>query len=402
MPTVTANAPYFNCNNSARVILKITHKGERRFIPTDIYVYKSDLTRDGKFKGEAKILITEQIHSAQKKLGQLGTKLNEMTADDILNYLHALNNNCIDFINFGMNLADEYDRKGKNGTARNMRCAINSLIRFTGSKTFDINDLTYKFLKDYVKWLKEVPAVSNKQGDTNPISGRAVSLYVGEFRKMLNLAKETFNDDDKGIHIIKVSPFPKFKIEPLEETEKRALTVDQINAIVSLPDERVLIRQNLARDLYMLSFYLVGMNSIDIYYCTDLQGDVITYKRRKTAGRRSDSALMQVRIEPEAKALVDKYRDLTGRRIFNFYKRYSDASIFNNALNIGLKGVGSFISEPGLTFYSARHSWATIAVNDCNVDRYRVHEALNHVDEKMKVTDIYIKKDFSRIWKINR
>lgn len=402
MPTVTANVPYFKCDNSARMILKITHRKERRFIPSDIYLFKTDLTRDGKIKGNAKILVNEEVQSMQKKLSQLGAKLNRMTVDDILDYLHAMENTFIDFISFGKGIADQFESKGREGTAGNMRCALNSLMRFTGTQRFDINNLTFRFLQDYVKWLNEVPAISNRKGDKTPVSGRAVSLYVGEFRKILNLAKEAFNDDDKGIHLINVSPFPKFKIEQPDETEKRALTIEQIRLIMNMPDERVLIRQNLARDIYMLSFYLVGMNSVDFYHCTELKNDIITYKRRKTTARRSDNALMQMRIEPEAKTLIEKYRDPSGKRIFNFYRRYADASIFNNALNVGLKAIGKQINEPRLTFYSARHSWATIAVNDCDVDRYKVHEALNHVDEKMKVTDIYIKKDFSRIWRINR
>lgn len=402
MPTFIPTAPYFKSDGSARVIFKITHKNKRRSIPSDIYIYRKDLTREGNFKGSIKTVLSGEVLNYQKKCLKLGSMLNDMTVDDVMNYLSASDNDNIDLIRFGQGIADEFESKGQKGTAGNMRCALNSLMRFTGKECFDINNLTYKFLKDYEKWLRTVPAISNKKRDTTPIMGRAVSLYVGEFRKILNLAKEAYNDDDKDIHIIKVSPFPKFKIEKPEETEKRALTADQIRVIMAISDEPVLIRQNLARDIYMLSFYLVGMNAIDFYYCADLKDDIITYKRRKTTGRRSDNALMHMRIEPEAQALIAKYRDPSGQRIFNFYKRYSDSSGFNNALNIGLKDIGKHINVPRLTFYSARHSWATIAVNDCDVDRYKVHEALNHVDEKMKVTDIYVKKDFSRIWRINR
>lgn len=45
-------------------------------------------------------------------------------------------------------------------------------------------------------------------------------------------------------------------------------------------------------------------------------------------------------------------------------------------------------------FYISRHSWATIALNKVGIDKYTVHAALNHVDETMKVTDIYIERDF--------
>lgn len=45
-------------------------------------------------------------------------------------------------------------------------------------------------------------------------------------------------------------------------------------------------------------------------------------------------------------------------------------------------------------FYISRHSWATIALNKVGIDKYTVHAALNHIDESMKVTDIYIERDF--------
>ena len=33
--------------------------------------------------------------------------------------------------------------------------------------------------------------------------------------------------------------------------------------------------------------------------------------------------------------------------------------------------------------------------NDVKIDKYTVHEMLNHVDREMKVTDGYIRKDWS-------
>lgn len=45
-------------------------------------------------------------------------------------------------------------------------------------------------------------------------------------------------------------------------------------------------------------------------------------------------------------------------------------------------------------FYISRHSWATIALNKVGIDKYIVHAALNHIDDSMRVTDIYIERDF--------
>ena len=49
----------------------------------------------------------------------------------------------------------------------------------------------------------------------------------------------------------------------------------------------------------------------------------------------------------------------------------------------------------GITFYWARHSFASIARNDCRFSKDDVALALNHVDNGHSVTDIYIAKDWS-------
>lgn len=55
-----------------------------------------------------------------------------------------------------------------------------------------------------------------------------------------------------------------------------------------------------------------------------------------------------------------------------------------------------------ITFYVARHTWATVARSAAlNIDKYTVHEALNHVDADMRVTDRYIDRDWGVIWQAN-
>jgi integrase len=80
---------------------------------------------------------------------------------------------------------------------------------------------------------------------------------------------------------------------------------------------------------------------------------------------------------------------------------FSSHTTFNACVNKELKSIGEKVGVPGLNFYSARHSWATLAVNTARVDKYTVHAALNHADTTMRVTDIYIKKDYSLIDEAN-
>jgi integrase len=131
--------------------------------------------------------------------------------------------------------------------------------------------------------------------------------------------------------------------------------------------------------------------------------------------RRKDKGRISIKVEPELLPLLEKYSDPEGRRVFKFYKLYKNVSTFSAAINGvrrkgangqmfagGLKKVGDAIGIKDLEFYAARHSWASIAQNDLDVDKYTIHTALNHVIEEMKVTDIYTKKDWSPIDRANR
>ncbi|MDR1347696.1 MAG: hypothetical protein LBJ63_04590 [Prevotellaceae bacterium] len=124
--------------------------------------------------------------------------------------------------------------------------------------------------------------------------------------------------------------------------------------------------------------------------------------RKKTRNRRPDNALISIKIEPEIMPLVQKYRDTTGARVFKFYQMYSTCNTFQFAINRGLKLIGNIVGADDLEFYAARHTWATIASNSVGIDKYTIHTALNHVIQEMKVTEMYIKKDWQVIDKANR
>ena len=146
----------------------------------------------------------------------------------------------------------------------------------------------------------------------------------------------------------------------------------------------------------------MGINSVDLYNATELKDNRFVYYRTKTKDRRLDKAKMEVAVPKMVLPIIEKYRDTTGQRLFKFYKDYRDHKAFNKALNKGLKEIGEQLHIDDLEYYAARHSWATIALNKCGIDKYTVHAALNHVDESMRVTDIYIERDFVNENKANQ
>ena len=232
---------------------------------------------------------------------------------------------------------------------------------------------------------------------------RAQSLYTSAIVRLFNEARDYYNDEDNDIIRIKHT-LSKYKPKQQNVAEKRALTTEQVRAIFALPYSGVLIRgrqcrRDLALDCFKLSFCLLGMNSADLYNATDYDGEYITYCRTKTRDRRNDNAKMVVRVHPVIKSLVEKYHGQ--KYVFNFAERFSSMGDLNRSINIGLKDIGKELGIENLQYYAARHSMASIAANEAGIDRWTVNLMLNHTDQSMRVTDLYIKRDFTPINEAN-
>ena len=282
---------------------------------------------------------------------------------------------------------------------------------YINREELNIKDITNKFLTGFMEFLEErwrAKAEKLKKAGKIVPTNRATSLYLGSIRHLFNEAKKQYNDYDRNIIIITNDPFKTFTVpKQCTVTRKRALTPELIKKIWELPYQsiegyKMENRFNLAKDCFILSFCLMGMNSADLYNAEEREGNTIIYYRTKTRNRRADNALMKVNIPKMLMPLMEKYKDKTGKRIFNFYQNYADIASLNRSINIGLKEIGAKLKIDALQYYAARHSWATIAVNKVGIDKYTVHSALNHVDDVMKVTDIYIERDFVNENKANR
>ena len=385
------------------VKLRFTLGRKIRRRATSLFVTPKDLTKELKIKSSSPIKreVDNLVRSYQEKCAALQIELNHYTIDEVMDFLDGerLKQQTIDFIKFSREWIASTSIKG----APNYTTAVNALVRFVGKDELDINLVTQDFLEGFKSFLNKEREVRTKklmqQGKRVP-SNRTLSLYLVSIKKLFNEAKKKYNRKEKNLILIAHSPFDDFSIPRQEATRKRAIPSDIIKKVWKLPYKEMkkgyksTCRYNLAKDCFILSFCLMGMNSADLYFATDIQKNTITYNRTKTKARRLDEAKMQVDIPHIVMPIVEKYRDKFGKRIFNFYRYYADEKAFNKAINYGLKEIGSLLGIDDLEYYAARHSWATIALNKVGIDKYTIHAALNHVDDAMKVTDIYIERDF--------
>ncbi len=382
--------------------IRITYRREVKRLSTSIFVRESDLTKSFKLKNPKFIKEADNlVRQYQEVCASLPLATSNYTLDDIIEHLQneKQKKTTIDFIQFSKEWLDTTQLKGK----ANYQTALNAFIHYLGKENLNADQLTKGVLNGFIDYLqakrKKRIAELIKQNKRIP-SNRMVTLYLGCIRHLFNEARKRFNDHDKGVILIPNSPFESVEIPRVEATRKRAISAENIKRIWELPyltnanGKEKVCPYNLAKDCFILSFCLMGMNSADLYTCSIMEDNAIVYNRAKTKDRRLDKAKMKVIIPPMLQPLMKKYKDNTSARVFRFYHLYSTAGNFNKAINLGLKEIGKVLKLDDLEYYAARHSWATLAVNKVGIDKYTVHAALNHIDEAMKVTDIYIERDF--------
>ena len=385
------------------VKIRFTLDRKVKRLSTNLFVTQQDLTKSLKFKEDTSIKreIDRLVLYYREQCLKLQLDQNHYSLDEIIEFLNGEQEKqqTIDFIKFSREWIASTTIKG----APNYTTAINALVRFVGKEELDINLITLDFLEQFKAFLigeRDSRTKKLMQQGKRVTSNRTLSLYLVSIKKLFNEAKRKFNKKDKNLILIPNSPFEDFKIPKQEATRKRAIPADIIKKVWKLPYKdmkkgyKSTCRYNLAKDCFILSFRLIGINSADLYNATKIRGNTIIYNRTKTKARRLDGAKMMVDIPKIVQPLIDKYKDSTGKRLFNFYQYYGDEKTFNKAINSGLKEIGSILEVDDLEYYAARHSWATIALNKVGIDKYIVHAALNHIDDSMKVTDIYIERDF--------
>lgn len=348
------------------VKIRFTLDRKVKRLSTNLFVTQQDLTKSLKFKEDTSIKreVDRLVLYYREQCLKLQLDQNHYSLDEIIEFLNGEQEKqqTIDFIKFSREWIASATIKG----APNYTTAINALVRFIGKEELDINLITLDFLEQFKAFLigeRDARTKKLMQQGKRVTSNRTLSLYLVSIKKLFNEAKRKFNKKDKNLILIPNSPFEDFKIPKQEATRKRAIPADIIKKVWKLPYKdmkkgyKSTCRYNLARDCFILSFCLMGINSADLYNATEMRGNTIIYNRTKTKARRLDGAKMMVDIPKIVQPLIDKYKDSTGKRLFNFYQYYGDEKTFNKAINSGLKEIGSILEVDDLEYYAARHKW---------------------------------------------
>lgn len=394
-------------NSNYTVFIQAIHNRKVKYIKNGFSLNSSQVNKNGEIKSrEINQSLKKQIQVYEQKIAKLGTRVNYMTCEEVLEFIQRedkieVQADRIDFYEFSYEYVEQLKNEGKR-RGFDILIVLRSLQDYHPEK-LPFSKINKEFILGYIDFLSTVRTLKRKDQfgrDTIQVSKRMSEATINDrlriIRALINKAMYKYNTEED--EYIKNRVFKFIKIQSPKPKQKRAIPVDVIRQIFNYHSETDK-RGQLARDLFIASFFLCGMNAIDFYNMekNSYYDQKLCYQRSKTKDKRFDNAEIMVWILDLVVPILQKYLDNKSKYLFVFRSEYSHPQTFSSILNSGLKRIAKAIGyEENLTFYAARHSFATIARNDCRIEKSTVAECLNH--SQNTITDFYLVKDYTRIW----
>ncbi|HAN78223.1 MAG TPA: hypothetical protein DCQ31_10865 [Bacteroidales bacterium] len=317
-----------------------------------------------------KQFIKQRKLTLEGKLMELEKQKSDFTLSEFLDFIEIQKVQESFFCFFDKTIA-MLAANNKNGNAAAYKSTRSVFAKFLNNKDLRFSEVNFALIQKFDTYLR-----------TKGLSTNGISFHMRTLRALYNRAvKEDVASESNY-------PFKKYSIKR-EKTIHRALTK---NDIAKIKNFEINNREGLeeARDYFMFSFYLRGINFVDMAYLKvkNMNGDRIEYKRAKTGD------IFSMELPDQALEIIRKYNRLTEPEAFmfpvikhpeNHFREYKQAMRLTNRR---LKKFGALLElNIPLTTYVARHSWATIAKR-AGISTSIISESMGHETEE--VTQVYL------------
>lgn len=370
-------------NGELPLKIRVTKDRKARYVSIDISVKaehwdfkRNQPKEDCPDREYLEKLISIKIQEVKSEIVHMKSEGKEYSATSLINSLESKEEK-ITVSDLFKSHIEELKSMNRSNYMLSIQQTYNSLIQFKSSLDIPFSDIDELWLKEYEIWLK-------KNGKSvNTIGNRLRNL-----RMIYNLALE------RGIVKRDHYPFDKFKVSKLSaRTAKRALKKEEIEVVLNYKGNRSQPYDRLAIDLFAFSYYMGGINFVDMAYLTkdNIVSDRLTYTRRKT------SKLINLPLSMEAREIIlrqphahDNYYlfPILSQEHKTEQMRLNRVHKVITKVNKALREIGKELKLPiKLTTYVARHSFATV-LKRAGVSTALISESLGHSSEK--VTQTYL------------
>ncbi|NCE72493.1 site-specific integrase [Odoribacter sp. Z80] len=369
-------------NGEHPLMLRISKDGKKKYSSIGVSIHpqfwdftKNQPKRSCPNRNAILRLITEKTKQYQEQLIEFKVENKDFTATTLIQKVDKPTKH----LTVGELFLKQIERLNsakRIGYALSYKYVYKALLKFNGHLDIYFSDIDIPWLKRFEEWQR------NEGASLNTIGIRFRTL-----RAIYNTAIE------QGYVKPDYYPFKSYKVSKLHSvTAKRAITKDNVTAVINYDYTNKGFYTELAVDLFTFSYFMGGINFVDMAYITHshIIDNRLVYTRTKT------HKLIKLPLQPKAVELIQKYQTKDRPYIFPILSAFHKTEQQQRnrihkvitKVNKHLKDIGEELNLPiDLTTYVARHSFATV-LKRSGVNTSIICEAMGHSSEK--VTQIYL------------
>lgn len=329
-----------NSDGSHTIRLKITNVNTTRYILTKYKVGSVNQLQNGRVvKHPQAILINQKLNTLLSEYEDILATMHapRATATEIKSFLEQprfMGNNLRDF---AIKYIADLKSNGQASYAQNMGYTLKYLTECFGENIV-LQSINANMIKMWEKWLARMG-----------YSQTTINIRMTHLKALLNAAVT------EGIVEYKIFPLRGYKM-PTKNVREIWISRDELKRLREAEFTGVSARRHtVARDLFMLSFYFAGINLTDLMDA-HLNADTINFVRKKTASKKTGERATSLTIQPEARAIIDKY--ITEDGTLDFGYNFREYEQFRSFVTKGLNKIGVDMGfENKLMYYSARKTF---------------------------------------------
>ena len=365
------------------LVIRITYNRKTAYLPLGFNLPENEFdAKNQRIRPSSKIAsninrLNNTIQEKVKKVYDTVTRLEREGKIEALSMpmlkeeINGRQSNNEDFFVLVSQIIKDLKRAGKFGNARIYASLKNKIKKFHGTKSLPFRQINYAFLKRL-----ETEHYASGSG------AGGLSVYLRTLRALYKRAIKL------GIVQEQHNPFKDYSIK--NGVPKRlSLSADQLELLKSADIKEPHLAKS--RDLYMASFYLRGMNWMDMALLKDenIVGDFdrITYIRAKTKNK-----LFSIKITPPLKNILMRYLNADNENqdyVFPILSKDSSKYQVHETItnkrkrqNVYLKRIAGELGLPPFTIYTARHTYANI-LKRSGAPSNVIQDSLGHTTEAM-------------------
>lgn len=346
-------------NGKHRIRIAVAHRSQTRYISTQFILDSANQMKNGK------VVRHENAANINTCLRKIIYEYEEILSS--IHYLPTLS--CTELIH---TITREQQKKGIT-----FNTVANEYLSYMKTeeqkKSYKLYSIACRKIQKYMKG--DFPLIQLSplqiQGFANEmkeegLSATSVRIYLTLIKVILNYAGK-MNYVNYPVH-----PFVLFKM-PVSNVRELDLTVEELKSIRDVKLFKTI--QVMVRDIFMLTYYLGGINLRDLMEYDFKNRNHMRYVRHKTRNSKKSENEIAFTIQPEAQEIINKYITDNGKLVFGRYSSYEKvySLVFRHIYKVAnLAGINRKVS-----YYSARKTFAQHGY-DMGIEIEKIEYCIGH------------------------